>query len=712
MKKTSIIFIVSVLILWCSVASAGHRANPMPRFIVPNSLQVTEYDGVNNDLLSAGLNQEGLEGAAPTVSDPTEGEQLRSLAIYNNYRGIIDPVPAGGMGLLWGPASDGAPSFDPPVVPGLIPGVEYKAYFKAPGGRGNDNNITMVVQIPRNFNLREPCIVTAPPSGSRGVYGGIAVGEWGLFKGCAVALGGKGTGTGFHLLDDDQADFAVNDIDGVYGSTEEIGRNAQFRVKNSSKLRDFLEEHPDRVAVKHAHSQINPESLWGEFALNSIRFAFWALNDYFKDKRFVPANTLVIASGVSNGAGVSLRSLEADRQGLIDGLVVSEPSINPRKGPFVIEFGDEIFDPKGQTLNESITLMGTFAGCAALDSSLFGTPFYGLEPIGAPVGARANRCTALYKMGLLSAGTLEGQTAEALQILRDNGYYQEEDWGIASHEWLNLWRSLQSTYAASYGRFAVWENVCNVSFAATAAETGFPIPVPDAAARILFATSSGIPATGGINLIADAATNGPILENLAISASSGLADLNLDSALCFRYLSTGDPGVLPDKLTSSDFINYLRVKNGARELQTTGRLRGKPAIIIHGREDALVFPNYQSRAYYALNQSIEKQKSRLRYWEVTPAQHFDTFISGLWTSGLPVGEVQFVPLHYYLTEGLELMYEHLKNGAPLPPSQVIHATPRGTDAYTPTNVSTLLPLPQADPEDAITFSKGVLHIPR
>lgn len=712
MKKCTMVIALTVFTLWCSSALAGHH-NPLPSFFEPESLQVTGYDGVNDDLLSAGLNQEGLEGAAPPISEPPTAAELRRLAIYNNYRGIVDPVPAGGMGLLWGPKSEGAPSFNPPVKPGLIPGVEYKAYFRAPSGWGNDNNITMVVQIPRHFDPEKPCIVTAPPSGSRGVYGGIAVSEWGLFKGCAVALGGKGTGTGFHLLGEDNAELAVDDIDGVYNSVEEIGREAQFRVKNSPMLDRFLEDYPDRVAVKHAHSQINPERLWGQFALNSIRFAFWALNDHFKGHKFKPWNTLVIASGVSNGAGVSVRSLEDDREGLIDGLVVSEPSINPKKGHFVIKFGDETFNPNGQTLNDSITLMGTYAGCAALDSSLVGTPFQASEPLGVPSGveARANRCEALYEMGLLMAETLEGQAAEALQVLRKNGYYQEEDWGIASHEWLNLWRSLQPTYAASYGRFAVWENVCNVSFAATDAD-GFPIPVPEAAARPLFATSSGIPATGGINLIADAAANGPILENLAVSASTGLQDLNFDGALCFRYLSTGNPRVLPYRPSIMDFFNYLRIRKGEHELQTSGKLHGKPAIIIHGREDALVFPNFQSRAYYALNQVVEKRKSNLRYWEVTPAQHFDAFISTLWLDPTTF-EVQFVPIHYYLTEGLDMMYDHLKKGTPLPPSQVIRATPRGTDPYTVGNIGKLLPLPILEPGDnAIIFYKRVLKIPK
>ena len=40
-------------------------------------------------------------------------------------------------------------------------------------------------------------------------------------------------------------------------------------------------------------------------------------------------------------------------------------------------------------------------------------------------------------------------------------------------------------------------------------------------------------------------------------------------------------------------------------------------------------------------------------------------------------DTRFVPLHYYNLQALNLMWSHLKSGTPLPPSQVIHTTPRG-----------------------------------
>ncbi|HSD54085.1 MAG TPA: 3-hydroxybutyrate oligomer hydrolase family protein [Burkholderiales bacterium] len=709
MKRLNSLVLVAAFAAFNATAVFAHDDGPP---IVHGSVKVTVYDGVTDDLLSAGLNQAGLVSAvAPGFADPLNPTpaELRRRAIYNNYRGIVDPVPAGGMGLLWGPGSPGAPTFAPPVVPGLIPGVEYKAYLRTPGRQGHVNNIPAAVQIPRHFNPDKPCIVAAPPSGSRSLYGGIAIAEWALFKGCAVALPGKGTDTGFHLLGAAAAAYAVDDIDGVAGSAEALGDDAQFALKDSRRLDEYVAASPYRIATKHAHSQLNPEGLWGRFTLDGIEFAFWALNDHFDThgkRRFDKKNTLVIAAGASNGAGMALRALEDDERGLIDALVVTEPNIGPQDGRFVIRFGaDAPFDPAGRTIYDSITLMSVFAPCAALSPTLAGTPFFGLPPLGgAGPNAPQNRCAALKDKGLVSGATLAEQADSALAVIRAHGYAAPQDWGIASHEWLSLWRALQVTYANAYGRFAVEDNLCGMSFAATDA-TLRPAPIAEAVAKRLFADSSGVPPTGGVNLIADWSQGGPILENFAVSRSSGLADLNLESALCFRSLQTGE-----GLASGQDWANFARVRLGTREIQTTGRLHGKPAIVIHGRRDALVFPNLQSRAYFGLNQQREGNKSRLSYIEVTTGQHFDTFISSLFVGP---GGAQFAPLHYYLVKAMDSMYAHLTSGAALPPSQVVRPTPRGAAPYTSANVPALLPLPSLTPAagDRIIFANGVLSIP-
>src|ERR1700751_1641906 len=65
----------------------------------------TIYDGVSNDLLTAGLGTTGLGSAtAPGFADPLHptAEELRRLAIYNNYRALVDPTPGGGVGTPYG----------------------------------------------------------------------------------------------------------------------------------------------------------------------------------------------------------------------------------------------------------------------------------------------------------------------------------------------------------------------------------------------------------------------------------------------------------------------------------------------------------------------------------------------------------------------------------------------------------------------------------
>ena len=135
--------------------------------------------------------------AFPGAIDPTDPAQLRRLAIYNNYRALVDTSGGGGYGSLYGPTVD-APAGSGPGRPDLRLGVS-----GATTGAVTARDVTMMVQIPEFFGQagRPACIVTGPSSGSRGVYGAIGTsGEWGLKKGCAVAYTDKGTGIGAHDL--------------------------------------------------------------------------------------------------------------------------------------------------------------------------------------------------------------------------------------------------------------------------------------------------------------------------------------------------------------------------------------------------------------------------------------------------------------------------------------------------------------------------------
>ena len=151
---------------------------------------------------------------------------------------------------------------------------------------------------------------------------------------------------------------------------------------------------------------------------------------------------------------------------------------------------------------------------------------------------------------------------------------------------------------------------------------------------------------------------------------------------------------------------------GLDETRRNGNLRGKPAVIVHGRNDALLPVNHTSRPYYALNKTVEGGASRLSYLEVTNAQHFDGFI-GL-PSILPGYDTRYVPLHVYLNHALDAVYANLRDGTALPPSQVVRTTPRGgtPGQAPPITVANVPPISSAPPASSqITFSANTVTVP-
>ncbi|MEP1582742.1 MAG: 3-hydroxybutyrate oligomer hydrolase family protein, partial [Marinobacter sp.] len=104
----------------CNDSSSKKPFNQLPGFI-QGEVHSTQYDGVTDDLLTGGLGASGLASAtAPAFDDPLNPtpEELRTLAIYNNYRALVDTVPGGGYGEFFGPQVDSSGE-------GLIAGNEY-----------------------------------------------------------------------------------------------------------------------------------------------------------------------------------------------------------------------------------------------------------------------------------------------------------------------------------------------------------------------------------------------------------------------------------------------------------------------------------------------------------------------------------------------------------------------------------------------------------
>ena len=61
-------------------------------------------------------------------------------------------------------------------------------------------------------------------------------------------------------------------------------RRSSPRTLSDAERTRYLREYPNRVAVKHAHSQRNPEKDWGRYTLAAIDFAFYIINS-LKDAR-------------------------------------------------------------------------------------------------------------------------------------------------------------------------------------------------------------------------------------------------------------------------------------------------------------------------------------------------------------------------------------------------------------------------------------------
>ncbi|NYZ15323.1 D-(-)-3-hydroxybutyrate oligomer hydrolase [Azospirillum sp. RWY-5-1] len=685
-------------------AGAG-AAVPPPGFVVPGSVVVRDLDGVTDDLLTAGLGAEGIASATlPTIADPAAPtpDELRRRAVHNAWRGLIDTSPGGGWTVLFGPNL--GPGYTDRGGKGLVAGREYLMQTDDGAGGGLQ---TVLVQIPADFDRQRPCLVTGPSSGSRNVYGAVGTtAEWAFRNRCAIAHTDKGTGNAYHDLTRGTVYDRLGRLRPANGAEA-----PNFRAPDRDGLAAWIDANPDRLAYKQAHSGKNVDSRWGFYTLQAIRAGLWALNDHLGTgtESITPANTLVIAAGVSNGGGAAIQAAETDRDGLIDAVVTVIPNVipAPRDG-MVIRYGGEPVTDPGRHFIDYYTQLALYADCAALAPALAGAPFQDREPNGGGAGQtlRANRCASLKDKGLLTATDTAAQAAEALERITAHGVLRESLFTLPFMAWAGGYRQIIGTYPQGYGRFLVQENPCGTSFAATGPD-GRPAPLPGAAAALLFAAGNILPPSGGIAVIADRAENGPVAEPMAVSRSTGRADLNLDSALCWRALVTGEGGG-QDGRGQGDAGR--RVRQGMAEVTSGGDLHGLPALLVAARDDQVIHPNHAGRAYSALNALVEGPRSRLSYIEVTNTQHFESLIPAFKRDGGPA----YLPIQHYYARALDAMLAHLRDGTPLPPSQVVRTTPRGATALTTENFTTFLPPITAQPAaaDAITADKTGLSVPR
>lgn len=423
-----------------------------------------------DDLLTGGLGLAGLQSMLPPgfadAAHPTPLE-LRRRALWSNWRGIADLAPGGGYGTLYG-------SLAP------VPGREFSALARLPGASQPHR---VLVQLPDAFDARKRCVVVTASSGSRGVYGAIAVaGAWGLPRGCAVAYTDKGTGTDYFDLDAGQgiaADGTVAPVDGVlaFAPTPASGSG---------------------IAYKHAHSQDNPEADWGRHVKQAAEFALATLNAQRpQDGPFTFDNTRVIAVGISNAGGAVLRAAE-DKAPWLDAVVAGEPNV--------------LAEGHGaRTLYDYATEAALLMPCALPQLGIPAMP--GLEA----------KCAALAARGVLAGATYQAQQQDALARLRDAGWTDAALRAGAISVGFDLWRAIAVGYASAYGRYPHDAHPCGYRYAALNAD--FSPRAATAAERAAWiADGSGIPPGAGVGIV----------------DPQPLADLGLTGLQCLRGLWTGD----------------------------------------------------------------------------------------------------------------------------------------------------------------------------
>jgi len=660
--------ILGVIITSLFLSACGGGSDSTSPALVPVSntqetfirqISVASYTTQDNDLLTAGFGQDALPTAQPNIFDsiaPRHNE-IRSRSIVKAYQSQLDMRSRSGYGSLYGPAVPNLSNG------GRVQGTEYSAFLE------NSQNSAIRVLIPTAFNRFSPCLVAVGTPAYDDVYSAAPVfGEWALKNSCAVVYTDKGAGSGGHDLDNDN----VGLIDGLRSSAANaVSKDAQgvpitpvvsrshFTAQGNSSmtLPSYSSIFPHRVALKQAHSQVNPEKDWGQFMLNSIEGAFEVLNrmDAFGNRTSLNAeNTLVIATGLGTGGAAALRAAEQDSTRLIDAVVAAAPLVSPRTTQnFSIRHNrTEVYDSSvlNKSIFEVLAFQNLYQPCVNSSTQLNGKT----------IGSGA-RCEFLRDRGIISSNSRSAQINTATQALRQYGILSEALETAPMYLAAEKYVGYVVANANAYGRFSVVDNLCNYSYAAVSTGNQ-PRALSLSEQASLFFAGTGIAPDNLLKLINnnDNGLHDPAQNYLVSTAQYA------EGALCLQRLASGE-GLDGTLLNSVEQQRATRVQDGILDILANGNLRGKPAFIVHGRRDPIAHVNFTGRAYYALNK-LQNPNSNLVYIEVKHAHHIDALDQ-------TYAQSNHIPLVYYINQALDRLYDHLINRTPLPASQVIASNP-------------------------------------
>ena len=604
MKRSACIaslLFLSALVSAMLSACAGNmtRKDSAMREVDYGEVQVTEHRG-HDDLLSAGLGLVGLAGLPSPFAHPLDpgAQELRRRAIQTSWKGIADLGPLGGYGTVYG----GVPN---------VPGREYQAFARIPGARSPHR---VLLQLPDNFDRQKRCLVVTASSGSRGIYGAIALaGAWGLPHGCAVAYTDKGTGAGYF----DYADDSGVALDGRRAKRGEA--TLEFQPPSAPATAG--------IAIKHAHSGDNPEADWGRHVIQAAQFALAMLDRAFPaEAPFTPQNTKIIAAGISNGGGAVLQAAGLDQEHFFAGVVALEPNVHVQD--------------RGRALYDYATEAAIWLPCA-LSADYFAAAPLARGPRNTLLPTWPIRCASLRAQGKLGGNTVAVQAEQARQYLHARGWTDEAMGTAASTTAFDLWRVIAAGYASAYLRRGATDMPCGFHYAAIGVG-GLPGVADPVTRATWWADGSGIPPGNGIGLFG------------GVNVST---DPTLIGSECLRALWTGD--------------DHEAQALHASVAATVARLprRDLPLWVLHGAGDGLLPTAFSSEPYVAW---LRDEGRRPIYWKVPHAQHFDAFLA------LPGFGEHYVPLLPYGYAALDRLWAHLYEGAAWPVDAPTPATtPRG-----------------------------------
>ncbi len=540
--QSTICLSAATLLCACAARTTDPDAAPGPE---RSETRVTDHrDG--DDLLTAGLGLDGLRApSAPLVDGSDDAAQLRRIAVHANYKGLADLTATGGF----------AANAEFPVVPGR----EFQAFVRLPDAR---QPMRVLVQIPDDFDPADPCLIAAPVSGSRGIYGGLPVaGPWALPRGCAIASTDKGAGTDLY----DHASSTGVALDGT-----RAGRERELGFRPAPVDRPL-------VSVPHAHSGDNPEADWGRHTIESVRYALDVFDrEYPAQAPFTPDSVRIIAAAISNGGSAALRALEQASPGLFDAAVIAAPNVTP---------------PGARPLFDYATQAALYQPCLLADAeTLLRLPFG--NPALLP-GAQA-RCESLAEAGLIESASPEAARA----VLKASGFEPGALDQAAVNAALDVWRSVAAMYASAYLATPVDDMPCGYA-TAVPGDDGRPLPAEPAQRRLWWARSSGVVPGAGVNWI----------DSMAGTDES---DPNFPGLRCLRALWTGEGE------------RNERLRRAVEATRASAALPDIPVVILHGRQDGLIPTAFSARPYVAA--ARERGVKQLAYWEIDGAQHFDVIV--------------------------------------------------------------------------------------